>query len=1703
MKKYLLISLLAISLQSFSQTILYVDKDATGLNDGTSWSNAFTDLQSALALDASGDQIWIADGTYIPGSSRASSYQFDASNVTIYGGFNGTESSLSERDLQANKTILSGDLLDNDLGLFATASNTKWDNAYHVVTINANDVSIDGVVITKGVATGGTSSQKVGAGIYVFDNSAGFVIRNCEFTLNTSYSGSGIRANINANTTVKIENSKFNNNIANNGVGIFILSKVGRTINVEITNCLFENNYINDQIAAGGSGTAIYISPNENNSTINTNISNCTFANNFENTSSSIAEKAVVNVGKRFADPNYVHNITVSNSIFYNNVDASGSIVGSIGRGNLQAPNSITVYNSIDQDVFTYVNPANLFNTLNSNPLFADMANNVFTLQTGSPAIDAGDNSKIPAGVTTDLEGNQRILNSTVDIGAYEFDPSAVVQRTLTLNATNGSITPDVAPTNGTYDNGTVVELTAVPDAGYQFNGWSGDASGTSNPISVTMDADKTVTANFILIQRTLSLNATNGSITPDVAPTNGTYDDGTVVELTAVPDAGFVFDGWSGDASGTTNPISVTLDADKTVTATFSPIQRTLSLNATNGSITPDVAPTNGTYDNGTVVELTAVPDAGYQFNGWSGDASGTSNPISVTMDADKTVTANFILIQRTLSLNATNGSITPDVAPTNGTYDDGTVVELTAVPDAGFVFDGWSGDASGTTNPISVTLDADKTVTATFSPIQRTLSLNATNGSITPDVAPTNGTYDNGTVVELTAVPDAGFVFDGWSGDASGTTNPISVTMDADKTVTANFSPLQRTLSLNATNGSITPDVAPTNGTYDNGTVVELTAVPDAGYQFDGWSGDATGTTNPISVTMDADKTVTATFSPIQRTLSLNATNGSITPDVAPTNGTYDNGTVVELTAVPNAGYQFDGWSGDATGTTNPISVTMDADKTVTANFSPLQRTLSLNATNGSITPDVAPTNGTYDNGTVVELTAVPDAGYQFDGWSGDASGTTNPISVTLDADKTVTANFSPLQRTLSLNATNGSITPDVAPTNGTYDNGTVVELTAVPDAGYQFDGWSGDVTGTTNPISVTMDADKTVTANFILIQRTLSLNATNGSISPDVAPTNGTYDNGTVVELTAVPDAGYQFDSWSGDVTGTTNPISVTMDANKTVTATFSPIQRTLSLNATNGSITPDVAPTNGTYDNGTVIELTAVPDAGYQFDGWSGDVTGTTNPISLTLDADKTVTANFSPLQRTLSLNATNGSITPDVAPTNGTYDNGTVIELTAVPDAGYQFDGWSGDASGTTNPISVTMDADKTVTALITLIDNSLSQTITFDAIPEKTFGDEPFELTATASSGLAVSFNSSNESVATINGTTVTIIGAGITIITASQAGNDEYSAAAAVSQELVVNKADQSITIDEISDKDVEAADFEVIATTTSGLELFYSVLSGPATVSGNLINLTGEPGTVEIEVSQAGNNNYNAASATTTFEVVEDPCIGFEATATVIQNVSCNGDASGSFEVNTSSGTAPFTYTIGNENQDNGLFENMMAGSYEIIVTDANGCSATATVEISEAEALEITAETTDSNSIFGNGSISLTVNGGTGNYSYEWSNSATTASLTDLGIGEYTVTVTDEAGCSITESYSIGGVTANTEAFEFNIYPNPVINQITISHGEKVNEISLMDAKGKIILEQKASGKETLLEMTGLPAGMYFIRLDDGKMKRIIKE
>jgi CSLREA domain-containing protein len=332
-----------------------------------------------------------------------------------------------------------------------------------------------------------------------------------------------------------------------------------------------------------------------------------------------------------------------------------------------------------------------------------------------------------------------------------------------------------------------------------------------------------------------------------------------------------------------------------------------------------------------------------------------------------------------------------------------------------------------------------------------------------------------------------------------------------------------------------------------------------------------DPDGNTSEFSACVEVVEPVCYTL-----TTTANPPEGgsvSLNPQPNCNSGTqYTEGTVVQLTATANTGYAFFNWSGNASGTDNPVSVTMDAHKVVTANFSDVCYTLTAATSpleGGGVITDPQPNcnGGTqYREGTVVQLNATANTGYAFFNWSGDASGAANPVNVTMDSHKSVTANFSDVCYTLTTVASpqeSGSVTPDSQPScNGDtqYREGNVIQLTATPNSGYTFNSWTDGVTDTANPVSVIMDGDKTVTANFDLICFTLTLSVEpvfGGSVSANPPPdcNNGTqYAQGAVVELTATPNTGYAFNSWTGDITDTANPVSVTMDGDKQVTASL---------------------------------------------------------------------------------------------------------------------------------------------------------------------------------------------------------------------------------------------------------------------------------------------------------------------------------------------------------------------------------------------------------------------------------------------------------------------------------------------------------------------------------------------------------------------
>jgi uncharacterized repeat protein (TIGR02543 family) len=277
---------------------------------------------------------------------------------------------------------------------------------------------------------------------------------------------------------------------------------------------------------------------------------------------------------------------------------------------------------------------------------------------------------------------------------------------------------------------------------------------------------------------------------------------------------------------------------------------------------------------------------------------------------------------------------------------------------------------------------------------------------------------------------------------------------------------------------------------------------------------------------------------------------------PVTYPATKTVSNGTSIVLEAIPVEGYEFTGWSGDLISYENPVTLSMTCNMDVTASFSEKSFNLTIDV-NGSGT--VSPSSGIYSyyEGEVVNITASPNTSYQFDGWTGDVSNVGSAsTTVTMDADKTVVANFSRVIQILTININgSGSVTPSTG--IHSYGKETVANLNATPGNGYQFDGWTGDVSDVGSAsTTVTMNADKTVVANFSnsINTKTLIIKVNGaGSVNPSAGEYS--YSKGDVASITAIPDAGYRFDGWIGNVSDASSiSTSLTINSDTTVTANF---------------------------------------------------------------------------------------------------------------------------------------------------------------------------------------------------------------------------------------------------------------------------------------------------------------------------------------------------------------------------------------------------------------------------------------------------------------------------------------------------------------------------------------------------------------------
>ncbi|WOK06112.1 LamG-like jellyroll fold domain-containing protein [Imperialibacter roseus] len=449
---------------------IYVKADASGLNNGTSWTNAYTDLQDALAAAADGDQIWVANGVYRPDGINAGntslSFVITQNDLSIFGGFDGIEGSLGERYADPSQTVLSGDLNGDDDFNFSFIS----DNSNNVVIIsNVTGVYLDGLTISGGNAAGD------GGGIY--SSTAEFSINNVFVEYN--YAGTSGGGAYITGTSITILNSHFQNNQATTGGGAYLDASepfIYRSVfqyndavsggglymngsNLIDNSVSYYNKFLNNG-ATATTGGGIYLQESYFEAFQNL------FAGNFaydyggaivvDDLSTSIVVNSTIADNASNDGPGALNffsgaSIQIDNSIFWGNTSVAQA--GSLK--NFNDGGAFTIQNSIVEDwdntAYAAETESNIYLT---DPLFINSANQDYHLLLASPAIDAGDNFVLEQPwyidifdedqdadyleyAPYDLGKNPRYYNFTVDLGAFEHqgNPDPLLFAYVDVNA--------------------------------------------------------------------------------------------------------------------------------------------------------------------------------------------------------------------------------------------------------------------------------------------------------------------------------------------------------------------------------------------------------------------------------------------------------------------------------------------------------------------------------------------------------------------------------------------------------------------------------------------------------------------------------------------------------------------------------------------------------------------------------------------------------------------------------------------------------------------------------------------------------------------------------------------------------------------------------------------------------------------------------------------------------------------------------------------------------------------------------------------------------------------------------------------------------------------------------------------------------------------------------------------------------------------
>ena len=306
--------------------------------------------------------------------------------------------------------------------------------------------------------------------------------------------------------------------------------------------------------------------------------------------------------------------------------------------------------------------------------------------------------------------------------------------------------------------------------------------------------------------------------------------EEGQTILIRAIPNRHWTFVNWEGDHNGTSNEIDVLMDGNKTIKAIFEKREYPLTIEVEgNGSVSEEVIAAKSTdYRHGSTIRLVAQPEFGWEFEEWRGDATGQDETIDITIDGETNITAVFKLVNFDLTVNTEGeGEVTREVvAQKTAGYPFGSQVRLTAVPGTGWEFVNWTGDQQSNSSVITVDIDRDKTLLATFKRSDFKVKITIQGeGNVQQQIVQSKvieSEYPFETNVQLLATPASNWLWSNWDGDASGTDDVIVVNVDKAKDIIAKFVAIP-SISTNSIS-QISQTGAVSGGQISNGSGVEI---------------------------------------------------------------------------------------------------------------------------------------------------------------------------------------------------------------------------------------------------------------------------------------------------------------------------------------------------------------------------------------------------------------------------------------------------------------------------------------------------------------------------------------------------------------------------------------------------------------------------------------------------------------------------------------------------------------------------------------------------------------------------------------------------------------------------------------------------------------------------------------------------------------